>query len=198
MKRLSFSAGLLGVLLLASCGNKNKESAGAFPAGFDSMGDTGRVAYVMKNATPDSVARFILRAALGELEGARIDSLGIVTNYVYSNYSSDDQIVFGDEYDKQVSAMSLSKRMRLYALGGVDDPQGLGYELGLNYLSEIRDRNMSVEDVKREIQEFRKACGNDSATYRRFVTGFTTVLKVDSGKDVRREIYDSFVNLQAD
>ena len=51
-----------------------------------------------------------------------------------------------------------------------------------------------TDDVERELAEFRKACGADSATYRRFIVGFKTVLNVDRGVDVPRDIYNRFIN----
>lgn len=197
MTRPDFYAAALAVILLCSCRGKQAGEESPFPERFNSLGDTGKVEYILKNATPDSVARFIIRASLGEVGGVSLDSLGTVTNYVYSTLSSDEQVVFGEEYEKEVSRLPLAKRMKLYALGASDDPQGLGYELGLNYLSEIRDRNMSADDVAAEIREFRNACGSDSDTYRRFVAGFKTVLRVDSGKDVSKEIYDRFAEMES-
>ena len=57
----------------------------------------------------------------------------------------------------------------MYAQAGTEDPQGLGYRLGLEYMTSIRDQRKSADDVERELAEFRKACGADSATYRRFI-----------------------------
>lgn len=181
-------------MVAVSCGRKDNGDNGPYPAGFASLGDTGRVAYVMKNAEPDSVARFIIRGALGELEGVRIDSLGIVTNYVYSSYDTEKQVEFGEEYDRYVNALPLAKQMKLYSIAGEADAQGLGYELGLNYMSQIRDRNMTAADVVRDIEEFRKACGADTVTYQRFMIGFKTVLQNDKDIDVNGEIYRRFCN----
>ena len=58
----------------------------------------------MKNTTPDSVARFICRAALGQVKGAGIESLGVATSYAYEKYSGNDLDSFGDEYDNFVSS----------------------------------------------------------------------------------------------
>ena len=85
--------------------------------------------------------------------------------------------------------------MKIYAQAGIEDPQGLGYRLGLEYLSTIRDNHLDVKAIKQELEAFRKACANDTDTYRRFMIGFRTVLKVDSGRDVSREVYDTFTNL---
>lgn len=194
MKR--FFIAIAVVFLAMSCGRGNKVSDSPYPDNFSALGDTGRVAYIMKTSTPDSVARFICLAALGDLPGATIDSINIATNYVYSVYDSESQIKFAEEYDRFVDSMSLARRMRLMALAGTDDPQGLGYELGLSYLMRIREANMSVDSVKKELEEFRTACANDSDTYRRFLIGFRTVLRADSGKDVNKEIYNRFINFE--
>ena len=51
---------------------------------------------------------------------------------------------------------------------------------------------MKVADVDRDLQEFRKACGTDTATYNRFLIGFRTVLRMDKGVDVPTEIYQKY------
>lgn len=185
-------------MLLSSCGGGKGETGTSVPENFAVMGDTARVAYVMKNATPDSVARFICSAALGRLDYARIDSLGIATSYAYEKYSGDDLDLFGETYDSYVSALPLADKMRMYAMAGVEDPQGLGLQLGLEYMQSIREKNMSADAVEKELTAFRKACGPDSATYRRFLVGFRTVLESDRGKDMPEEIYNRFINFDKD
>lgn len=188
--------GLAALLVVASCGRNKGVSSGKFPENFNSIGDTARVAYMIKQATPDSVARFIGLAALGKIEGARIDSLGIATSYAYEVYTGPDLDRFGEEYDRFVNALPLADKMRMYAMAGVEDPQGLGLQLGLEYMQSIREKNLSVEDVEREVKAFKTACGEDSATYKRFIIGFRTVLEVDRGRDMPKEIYDRFITLE--
>lgn len=192
---LCIAAGCLLAVSLSSCKGKDKNRSGNFPENFNSLSETARVAYVMKNATPDSVARFICAASLGDVEGTKLDSLGIVTNYVYSNYNSDDQETFGVAYDKYIEELPLAKKMKLRAMAGIDDPQGLGYQLGLEYMDRIREKNMTVDEVAKELDEFKRACANDTATYERFLIGFRVVLEQDKGKDVNRAIYERFHNI---
>ena len=195
MKRYYLTLLCLAILsLVTSCGGKGKNSGNGFPENFGSIGDSGRVAYMMKNTTPDSVARFICASALGRVEGSRIDTLALATAYAYENYKGEELETFGAEYERFVSALSLADRMKIYALGGTEDPQGLGLQLGLEYMQTIRDNNMSAEDVEKELAEFKKACADDPDTYERFLIGFKTVLKADNGKDMPKEIYDKFIN----
>lgn len=183
---------LLVIFIAGGCKGGNQEQDTTFPSNFNALPDTARVAYVMKNAAPDSVARFICRAALGQIKDARIDNLGIATNYAYEKYMAQDADTFGSEYDNFVSSLPLADKMRMYALAGLEDPQGLGLQLGLEYLQSIREKNMTVSDVDNEIKAFKKACGNDSTLYERFMVGFRTVLEVDSGRDVPKEIYNKY------
>lgn len=188
----------LAALALAgavSCG-KGKDKAPVYPENFNNIGDAGRVAWMIRNATPDSVARFIIYGSLGRVDGARIDTLAIATNAAYEKLKGDDLDKFGAEYESIMAGLSLADKMRVYAAAGTEDPQGLGYRLGLEYLATVRDGSKSVKDVKQEIDAFRDACGKDTSTYRRFLIGFKTVLRVDSGKDVNREIYNTFINYQ--
>lgn len=196
MNRFLYLVCLSTLFLLGACGRGGKNSDGRFPENFNTMGDTDRVAYVMQNATPDSVARFICLAALGRVDGAKIDSLGIATSYAYEKYTGDDLDMFGDEYDNFVAALPLADKMRMYAMAGVEDPQRLGLQLGLEYMQQIREKNLSPEQVEAELKAFKKACGDDTDTYERFLVGFHTVLKADNGKDMPKAIYDKFINYE--
>lgn len=194
MKKVIISA-LTFVSIMAACSGNGK-SNGKYPDNFNAIGDEGRVAYVISKAKPDSVARFIIYTALGRNKDAKIDSLAIATNYAYDKLKGDDLESFSEAYDAAVESLPLGEKMKIYKLAGSDDPQRLGYELGTEYMISIRDGNKSVEEVDRELQEFKKACAQDTATYRRFIIGFQTVLKLDNGKDVPQEIYKKYSNTQ--
>jgi len=194
MKKTVLSAALFCVLL-ASCGG-GKKSEGPYPANFKSIGDVARVDFIMKSATPDSVARFIIYGALGRNKETPIDSLGIATNHVYESLKGEALDAFSIAYDSLVESLPLADKMAVYKQAGTEDPQRLGYQLGLEYMSDIRSGNKSVGQIEKELKEFRKACGSDTAMYRRFIVGFQTVLKVDHGNDVPEEIYRKFINYQ--
>lgn len=180
---------------LASCGGK-KSSEKDYPENFSSIGDAGRVQYMMNRVPADSLARFIIYGALGRNPGARIDTLAIATNHAYEHLKDDDLDKFSAEYDAVVESLPLGDKMKIYQLGGAEDPQGLGYKLGLEYMTSIRDGNKSVADIEKELKEFKKVCGTDTAMYRRFIIGFHTVLEVDRGTDVSEDVYRKFVNYE--
>lgn len=192
VKRAMFPA---AVALMAGCSGKGGD-AGSFPADFNSLSDGERVAYVMDNASPDSVARFICLAALGKVPGAKIDTLATASLYAYEHYSDSTLTIFSDEFDRFSSSLPLPDRMRIMALSGLIDPQGLGYELGLHYVDQIRERKMNTAEVKAEIEALRKACADDPKTFSRFLTGFKTVLRLDRGKDLDAEVYEAFINYE--
>lgn len=185
------SCSLALALTLAACGHKEKATS-AYPANFNSIGDAGRVDYMIAHATPDSVARFIIRSSLGMNPGARIDTLAIATNHAYEKLQGAALDSFSLAYDSMVEALPLADKMRVYVLAGSEDPQGLGYKLGLEYMANIRNENKTVPEIEEELKAFKKACGADTATFRRFMIGFRTVLEVDSGNDVPQEIYRRF------
>lgn len=186
---------MLALAALASCGGKNGSNS-AYPEDFNSIGDSGRVKYMMSRVTPDSLARFIIYGALGYDKDARIDTLAVATNYAYEHLRGEDLDKFSSEYDAIIEALPLGDKMKAYQLGGSEDPQRLGYKLGLEYMTSIREGNKSVSDIKKELAEFKKVCGADTAMYRRFIIGFHTVLQVDRGTDVPEEIYSTFVNFE--
>lgn len=189
------SAGPLALasLVFISCGSR-KTAAQTMPEDFDQFADTAKVAYMMYAVSPDSVARFICDASLGKSEVGRISAFPEATAYAYQNYADSNLIVFSQEMDYYSANLPLAEKMKIYAMAGKTDPQRLGYELGLEYVGYIRDNKTGVEDVKREIEALKTACGEDSLTYIRFLKGFKTVLQADRGKDLPEEIYNVFIN----
>lgn len=195
MKSRILYVGVLATILF-SCGSKDKADNTDYPDKLKSIGDIGRVEYMMKTAkvTPDSLARFIIYGALGNNPNAPIDSLGIATNYAYEHLRGQDLDEFSVAYDNLVESLPLKDKMKIYKKGASDNPQGLGYKLGLEYLMSIRDQSKTAEEVRKEIKAFEKACGSDTATYRRFMIGFQTALKADGSVDIPEEIYREYAD----
>lgn len=187
---------VLGTISLATvaCGRNSSADKG-WPAGFEALSSAGKVEYVMKHASPDSVARFICSASLGKENGVSLD-LNEATLYAYEHYRDKDFEEFTTAYEECQNSYSLSDKMKLYKMAGALDPQQFGYTLGLEYISSIRDNSKSVEQVNEELAEFKKACGSDADTYRRFVIGFKTALNADHGKDLDEAIYNAFINYE--
>lgn len=192
VSRMAMAMMMPVAIAAVSCGSKEEVQKG-FPANFGSLDDSGRVAYVMAHAEPDSVARFICDAALGKTAGARIDTLAIAAAYAYEHYNDSALIAFSREFDDYSSNLPLDEKMRIYQMAGNVNPNGLGYELGLEYVAHIREKRMTVDEVKKEIEAFRMACGSDSSTYKRFMKGFRTVLRIDHGMDLDENVYKTFI-----
>lgn len=184
---------MAGVSLM-SC-KSDKTSIQSMPAGFDKMSDNEKVAYMMKHAKPDSVARFICRAALGDMPGIKIDTLANATLYAYEIYKDDDLQTFSQAYDSFSESLPLDRKMTLRKLAALDDPMALGYQLGLEYVNNIRMDKKNAKTVEAEIASLKKVCAEnpeDSATFRRFMKGFEVALVADHGSDVPRAIYDKY------
>lgn len=169
-------------------------SAKDMPVNFAAMSDAERMAYMMEHVSPDSVARFICDAALGRTGDVHIDTLATATLYVYEHYRDSALVAFSQEYESYSQSLPVADKMRLYSMAGIDDPMGMGYQLGLEYVSQIRERNMSVAQIDEELAALRQACGEDTLTYQRFLKGFQTVLRIDRGKDLPEEIYNRFAD----
>ncbi|MDE6329227.1 MAG: hypothetical protein K2L83_00785 [Muribaculaceae bacterium] len=190
-------AGLLAIAsTLSACGG-DKE-AGEYPADFNRMSDAAKVAYMMEHASPDSVARFICLASIGDVDGVRIDTLANATLYAYENYKDGELQDFVRAYDECSARLPLSKRMALGKRSVEQDPMGLGYELGLTYVNEIREQHLDAARVEKEIRDLQEACmrnPEDSATFRRFMTGFKVALERDGSSDVPEEIFRKYAQL---
>ncbi|MDE6716830.1 MAG: hypothetical protein K2J70_01440 [Muribaculaceae bacterium] len=196
-KMMVFLASIaVAMLAMTGCGKKGAESDSGFPKDFAKLSDTEKVAYVMRTSSPDSVARFVIEAALGQKKGLRIDTLAIAEDYAMTNYTGEKLEDYIRESTRLKEEITLSQRFILFNRVKTNDPVSFGLELGLGYLSRVREKNLSAKDVEKEIEDFRKVCGEDTATYRRFVTGFTEALRLDKDKDVKKEIYEKFINLR--
>lgn len=200
MRRLIIAVGILGVLLsfsLSSCKKGNGGREANIPEGFDRMNDEARVDYLVKNLTPDSVARFLVDASLGDIRGVKIDTLMVAQGYAYEKYENqpEEMAIFSSELESYSASLDLTRKKRLYAMSGMHDPEGFGYDLGLEYVNYIREKHLGVKEVTKEIAALKKDCSNDPGTYRRFVKGFKTALSLDRGKGIPEEIYQRFSNL---
>lgn len=184
---------MVAILFIPACGGKDKNT-GAFPDGFSSLSDEQKVSYMIQHVSADSVARFIIYAALGKVEGVKIDTLNNATLKAYETYTDTALQTFSWEFDRIAEELPLHDKMRLRALVGAEDPQGLGLTLGLEYMNQIRVKDMSVDQVLEELQAFKNASADDPDLYARFLIGFRTVLRYDKNSDMPKEIYSRFLN----
>lgn len=186
---------VMAILLLATpaCSGSGDNGNG-FPKDFNSLSDQGKIAYMMQHASADSVARFIIYAALGRVEGVTIDTLNNATLLAYENYADTALQTFSWEFDRVAEQLPLYDKMRLRSLVGAEDPQGLGLTLGLEYMNQIRVKAMTPAQVTEELKALKKACANDPDVYARFLIGFRTVLRYDKNSDMPAEIYKTFLS----
>lgn len=185
------------LLVSSSCKKKNDGHHADVPKEFSTMSDRDRVEYLIENVTPDSVARFLIDASLGDIENVKIDTLMIAQGTAYEKYENqpDEMAIFSSELERYSASLDLSRKKRLYAMSGMHDPEGFGYDLGLEYVNNIREKKLTVKDVTDEISEFRRSCANDPATYNRFVKGFKIALELDR-VGVAADVYQRFSMLE--
>lgn len=184
-----------GLLVLAQACGGGSDSHGYFPKDFAKMNDAAKMEYLMKSVSPDSVARFICDASLGRIEGVRIDTLSMAALYAYENYKDDDLQTFQTEFDSYTENLPLPDKMRLRKLAASENPAAMGYQLGLEYVNDIRMGKKSGGEVEAEIDALRIACNEDpedSLTFKRFMTGFKVALDADGADGVPRQIYDKY------
>ncbi len=185
------------VLLIPAC-SKERKDGNNFPDDFNKMSDQGKVAYMMQHVSADSVARFIIYASLGKIEGISIDTLNNATLAAYESYTDTALQTFSWEFDRLSEELPLSEKMKLRMLAGEENPQGLGLTLGLEYMNQVRVRGMTAEDVLAELRELKRACSENPDVYARFIIGFRTVLRYDQNTDMPKDIYNTFLNYDED
>ena len=193
--RAALAGGSVIIALISSCGGKDKSGAN-LPGDFAARSDAQKVAYMMKNASPDSVARFICRGALGEIPGVKIDTLANATLYAYEHYKEAELQTFSVAYDEFAESLPLDRKMKLRKLAAEEDAMGMGYQLGLEYVNSIRMDHKNAAEVEAEIAALKKACENpaDSATFTRFMKGFKVALEYDGNNEIPREIYNKYAH----
>lgn len=182
------------MILLSACG-KGSDGQGAFPKDFDQLSDEAKMEFMMKNVTPDSVARFICDASLGKVDGVRIDTLSMAALYAYEHYKDDDLQSFQAAFDSYAENLPLADKMKLRTLAASDNPDALGYQLGLEYVNDIRLGNKTTAQVESEIEALRKACASvpgDTMTFKRFMTGFKVALDQDGSEGIPKQIFEKY------
>lgn len=179
--------------VVAGCGG-GRDNNGGFPENFDKAGDSGRVAYMMRNVEPDSVARFIIDASLGRVDGARIDTFANATLYAYEHYRGPQLDRFAVEFENYRENLPLIDKMKVLGMAGEVNADNLGFQLGLEYVAQIRDKKMTVAQIDSELKALKAACSDNPETYERFMKGFKTVLELDHGKDLDESVYNRFIN----
>ncbi len=178
----------------SGCGKQNAEEK-ALAEKLRNMSDSQMVDYLMKTTTPDSVARFLCRAALNEIPGVTVDTLVMAKIYATEHYKGDDLNKFLDAYEEYPNRLRLAKKLRLWKFDMMEDPMALDYELGLKYVDDIRVGKKNAKEIEEEIEELRRECAKhpeDSASFNRFKKGFSVALLADDGSDVPVEIYAKY------
>lgn len=182
------------IVLVCSCGKDGSVNK-KLPTDFSQMTDRQKMDWVMKNLRPDSAARFLGRVALGEEKNVKLDTFATSLLYLYDSYREENLEIFTASFESFKKSLPLDRKMKLYLISGDFDTLNMGYQLGLEYVARIRDYNLKVSDIEREMNDLRKACdaARDTATFLRFSKGFELALREDSGKDLSSEVYHRFI-----
>lgn len=185
------------VIVLTGCRKSGTRNGVNVPTDFSTMDDRARVDYLIKRVGPDSLARFLVDASLGDLGSVKIDTLIVAQGYAYEKYENqpEELAIFSSELERYSSSLDLVRKKRLYEMSGLHDPEGFGYDLGLEYVNNIREHKMTVKEITKEIADLKRSCRNDPDTFKRFVKGFKIALELDRGKGISEEVYQRFMEL---
>lgn len=186
--KLLFISLVAGVCLM-SC---SKSDGVNLPSNFKSLSTEDKMEYLMAEMPADSVARFICNSAMGKIYNSRIE-LQPAMSYAYEHYSEEDQVKFEMEMANYESELPLHEKVKFSKLAALEDPDMYSYELGLQYVSSIREENKTIEQVSDELAKLRKECQSDPDFYKRFMKGFKTALTYDRHHDLDDKIYRKFI-----
>lgn len=192
--RHSLSA--LGVLMLASLialGGCRGKNGNGLPENFKNLSSEDKMEYLMQNLPPDSVARYISDAAMGKVYGSRIE-LQRAMAYGYQHYDEDNLVIFQEALNDYEAGLPLNEKVRYNKLTAVEEADMFSYELGLEYVSQIREEKKDAATIKEELNALAKECRTDPDFYKRFMKGFKTALALDRHKDLDDKIYQTFIS----
>ena len=184
---LLFAAGFL-----SSCSGKGKHR---FDDNFNSLTVEQKMDALMeKGIEPDSLAVIICDAAMGKDDEFQID-LTQARAYVYEKYNEDQLVAFENQCLNYEFRLPLHEKVKFERLAGLTDPSLIGYELGLSYVGDIRENKKTEKEVAEELALLKEECQrNDKETYKRFMKGFKTALKLDRHRDLDDKIYLKFIS----
>lgn len=178
------------IVILASC---HKKEGVEVPNYFNAMSVNDKMEYLMKELSPDSLAGFICAAALGEVENVNID-LQEAQLYAYEHYDENQIVEFVEGCKNFENTLPLHQKVKLVKLSATEDPEMYAYELGLSYVGDIREEKKTVDQVKDELEAFRRECKYDPDFYKRFMKGFKIALRNDRHKDLDDKIFITYIN----
>lgn len=184
---------ILTAALMALGGCKGDEAAdattAAMPGNFSSSPDSVKVKMLLDhNVSLDSLANYICRAAAGEIKNVNITDFGQIDAYIYTHRGEKDYEVYALAFDECKKSLPLTSKLTLYRKNALLDPDKVGYQLGLEYVNDVMDKKLTIGKVDREVAEFRKACGDDEDTYKRFLKGFAVGLSTRAAGEIPQDI----------
>lgn len=176
-------------MLLASCSGGSDSSTSDLGYDFASRPDTIKARILLdKGLDMDSLARFMCMAGAGLKGDIKVSDFPGVENYIYNRRGETDLTQYMLTFEETRDALPLAKKLPIYKKTELDSPDKLGYTLGLAYVGDVINKNLTIGQVDREIAELRKACGSDEETYNRFLKAFAVGLSKLPSDQVDSEI----------
>lgn len=196
------SSGKLGLylsvvmcMLLCACNGKDSDNStmAGLPRDFSSKPDSTKVHMLLDNGMPlDSLAVYVCKAAVGDIQGVSINDFASIDAYIYAAKGEKEYEVYALAFDECKKQLSLVKKLRLYKKNALEDPDKIGYQLGLQYVNDVIYNKLTIGKVDREIADFRRACGDDEDTYNRFLKGFAVGISTRTPGEVPQDIIDQY------
>lgn len=139
------------------------------------------------NIPMDSLARYVCQLALSD-KSPRIDNIGDVEMFIYNVKGEKEFETYTLAKEDYITSMSLANKLRLMRKNVMIDPEVIGYTLGAQYVSATIEKRLKIGQVDREIAEFRQMCGDDDATFQRFLKGYAAGIKASSPGQIPADI----------
>jgi len=195
LRNLSMLALVIAAGCIASCkkGQDLDSTTSKMPANFASLPDTTKVRHLIDKQVPlDSIAVYLCDAAIGRIKNVHVDNFTDIDTYIYTHCGDKDFEVYALALDEYKKSLPLVDKLTLYKKTSLDDPDKIGYKLGLEYVNSVMEKKLAIGKVDREIADFRRACGNDDDTYNRFLIGFSTGIRSRTAGEISPDIVERY------
>lgn len=177
MKRVFPFLFIISVIICANAGCKKSGIYKNLPEDFSNFADTAKVAYLMGEISPDSLARFICDEVLKPDSIKLINSLNESVRYAYIKYPDSLRIIFGKEIDAYSDNLPLENKTRLYYLAKGDDPIRLGYKIGKEYIQSFHEGKNQYDELNKVLEIFEIVSNDGNEFMYKLQTGIKTALQ---------------------
>lgn len=190
--KLSVLAVILLFVLSACAGSEENSVDASLPSDFASLPDTAKVRVLLdQGVSADSLAAFVCESLNGKHGNVSFSDFDGIEIYVGERMGDEAAGMYGMSFEMYMQYLPLDKRYKVKIAMPLTDIETLGYTLGLEYVNQVIDNQMTIGQVDREVAALRRVCASDEDTFEHFLKGFATGIQISTS--AAREVPSAIV-----